>query len=357
MTLSVDHAAEGKRYLEEGLELVKNGDIDNAVECFYYAATAFDRAQEFRQVPALWEAIGKMLEPNFKEECEKWLKMLRNGDVQGVYEKWYQFPLVYHIHATTPYLWEKQVDPIHKQAWAYGWAAKHLRDAADCKAAYRCFLKAAEKAEQTKDGKKYPDWPAKLYRKAILNFIRAYGTIEHAPPEWGGVSHRELIKRGLKRMEELYLGVEKKSEAYRYLANSYRLIKSNLMEAGNLTEAEEFKRKERSALMRYYFHNRSYFRAIAEWLSGSGFLYFIIVLFLMILVVFPYIYYQWDLITSAQGKITYFDTILYSIESAINIGHGEFYAVGSGKLLNIIEAALSWLGLGVFIWWLTRRLE
>ena len=77
----------------------------------------------------------------------------------------------------------------------------------------------------------------------------------------------------------------------------------------------------------------------------------------MILIIFPCLYYWLDLVTSKQGKFIYSDAILYSIESALGIGHNEFYAVGFGKLLNIVEAALSWLGLGVFIWWLTRRLE
>jgi len=61
-TVSVDHASEGKKYLEKGLELVQNGDIDNAVESFFHAAVEFQKAQDFRQIPALWEAIGKLSE-------------------------------------------------------------------------------------------------------------------------------------------------------------------------------------------------------------------------------------------------------------------------------------------------------
>ncbi|RCV65350.1 hypothetical protein C5S53_04180, partial [Methanophagales archaeon] len=37
------------------------------------------------------------------------------------------------------------------------------------------------------------------------------------------------------------------------------------------------------------------------------------------------------------------------------MGHKEFYAIGYGGLLNIIEAALSWLGLSMSIWGVTRR--
>ncbi len=190
------------------------------------------------------------------------------------------------------------------------------------------FLKSAKNAERTEVGAQYPNWPAELYRKAILNFIRTYGTIEHAPPDKrsrSGVSYKELIEGGLKKMEDLYFGIKDKSKAYRSLATSYRSLKLNLMEAGNLIEAEQFKRKERSALMHYYFHSRSYIRAIAEWLSGIGFIYFIAGWFVPILFIFPFIYYQWVLITSVQGKVTYPDAILYSIQSALNIGHSEFY--------------------------------
>ena len=355
---SVDHTAEGKKYLEKGLELVREGDIDNAVECFYQAAVAFDRAKESTQIPALWEAIGNMLQPDFKEQSSK---LFQEKKIKDVYETWYQFPLVYRIHAASQYDWKKQDDPVHRQAWAYAWAAKHLESSTLYQTAYALFFRSAEKAEQTKVGKDYPNWPAGLYHKATLNFIRTYGTIEYSSDEKQrirrGVFDRELIKEGIKKMERHYLTIKNPSKAYGLLAMSYRLLKSTLIEVGNLVEAEQFRKKERSALMRYYFYSKSYFRAIVEWLSGIGFLYFIIALFLMVLFVFPYIYYQWDLITSAQGTITYPNAILYSFESALNIGQNEYYAVGVGKLLNIIEAGLSWLGLGVFIWWITRRLE
>jgi hypothetical protein len=358
MVPSTDHAAEGKKYLEKGLELVRKGDIDNAVDCFYHAAIAFDRAQEFKQIPALWQAIGIMLEPDFKEKRLEYLNALQSGKIQDVYEKWYQFPLTYPTDAASEYVWKKHKDPAHRQAWVYEWAARYLERSGLYLGAYTLFFRAAEKAELTEGGKNYPNWPARLYQKAALNFILAYGTIEHALDEkYVNKKVSDIIKEGIKRMERHFLGIKDRCMAYRFLALSYRLLKSNLIETGNLAEAEQFKRKERSALMHYYFHRGSYFRAVTEWLSGIGFKYFIAGLFLMILFVFPWIYYQWNLVASAQGKITYLNTILYSIESALGIGHDEFYAVGYGRLLNIIEATLSWLGLGVFIWWLTRRLE
>jgi len=281
---------------------------------------------------------------------------LDRDSTELITEKW---PLDYHIMETDE--WHEQKDEMHKLAWVYQWAAEHRERVGDLYLAYPLFFKSAKKAEQTEDGRSYPNWPAKLYQKAVLNFIRTYGTIEHAPDDVQriekGVSDKELIKEGIKKMEDLNLGIEEKSEAYSLLAISYRLLKSGLIEAGNLEEAEQFKIEERSALMHYYFHKRSYFRVVTEWLSGSGFMYFIIVLFPLILFVFPYIYYQWNLIVPVQGKITYLDIILYSIESALGIGHDKLYAIGYGRLLNIFEATLSWLGLGVFIWWLTRRLE
>jgi len=354
-----DHAAEGKKYFEKGLELVREGDIDNAVECFYQAGTIFDRYSKL--VPALWETIGNILEPDFKENRSKYFEALREGKIRDVDDEWYQFPLVYHVKAATYYDWRRQNDPVHRQAWVYGWAADHLQRLTLYEPAYTLFFRAAEKAERTKTGKDYPGWPAKLYQKSILNFIRAYGTIDHAPDKQRikkGISDREIVaKEGIKKMEEHFLAIENQTVAYRSLAISYRLLKSALIETGNLTEAEQCKRKERSALVHYYLHSKSYFRAIAEWLSGIGFMYFIVSWFIGILFIFPFIYYQWDLVTSAQGKITYPDAILYSIESALNIAHSDSYAVGSGKLLNTLEAGLSWLGLGVFIWWVTSRLE
>ena len=343
-TVSVDHASEGKRYLKKGLELVKNGDIDNAVEVFVKAAVAFERAQDFRQIPALWEAIGNLLEPAFKEEKIEWFNQLQKGIIHPVYDKWYQWPLEYRTISWDT--WKKQTDLVHRQAWAYQWAAEHREHAGDWITAYRLFLRAAGKAGRTEDSKNDPNWPAKLYYRAVLNYIRAFGT-----------TNDKEIREAIKELNAHYLKIKEQTKKYRLLATAYRLLKSNLIEAGNLGDAEQFKRKERSALMHYYFHSKSYFRAVTEWLSGSGFMYFIIGLFLMVLFVFPYIYYQWNLVVSAQGKITYLNAILYSIESALGIGHDEFYAIGYGRLLNIIEAALSWLGLGVFIWWLTRRLE
>lgn len=353
-----NHAEQAKKYLEEGLKLlVEKGDINGAVDCFYYAASAFDRAQEFRQVPALWEAIGKMLEPDFPEVCKQWLEGLRSGNIEAVYQKWYGFPLIYRIHATTPHLWKEQTDPVHKQAWAYQWAAEHLEAIADYRAACVCFVKAGEKAEQTKDGQTYPDWPAKLYYRAILNYIRAYGTLEHAPPEWRGISNREKIQKALRNVERLYLLIPDKAESYRYLANTYRSIKASLLEAGNLAEAESFRKKERSALMRHYFYKKRLLRALIEWLSGEGFLYFIIALFVLSLGVFPYVYYHLKLITSVQGDIKYLDALLYSLQSSLNIGDANIYPIGYGRLLSIVQAGMSWMGLGIFLWWLTKRLE
>jgi len=325
-TTPVDHASEGKRYLEKGLELVKNGDIYNAIEAFFHAAVEFEKAQDFRQISALWIAVGKLLE--------------QRDNIQPISENW---PLDYHIIESDE--WDKQIDLLHKQAWVYYWAAEHRERVGDLYRAYPLFLESAKKTERTTEGKKHPRWPADVYYRAILNYIRAYGTVDN-----------KEIREAIKKMDAHYRKIEK-PRACRLLAVSYRLLKSNLIEAGNLTEAEQFKREERSALMQYYLQSRCYFRAIEEWLSGSGFMYFIGGLFLMVLFVFPCIYYQWELVIPIQGSFTYSDAILYSIESALGIGHNGFYSVGGGKLLNIVEAALSWLGLGVFIWWLTRRLE
>jgi hypothetical protein len=437
--LSVDHAAKGKRYLEEGQQLIEKSEVSNAKEAFFHAAVEFEKAQDFKQIPALWEAIGKLSE-------------LKGDYIPPVTEEW---PLDYHIMETDE--WHKRKEKEHKLAWVYQWAAENRESVKDPQLAYPLFFKSAEHAEQTEQSKDDPDWPAKLYLNAALNLIRTYRSIEHVPDvhrideeylfswdnipgndngrlidflkqnygiDWvetaeikkiddgktiilstktiilsikknslylklndkytnvsleiddgrtgkfiakmensklniynEGISDKEKIKSGIEKMKTHYERFEDKGKAYNFLAISYRLLKSDLIEAGNLAEAEQFKREERSELTRYYYHKRDYFRAVTEWLSGSGFNFFVIGLVLMILFVFPYIYYQWNLVASVQGKITYLDTMLYSIELALGIGNDEFYAIGYGRILNIIGASLSWLGLGVFIWWLTRRLE
>ncbi len=344
--LPVDPAAEGKRYLEEGLQLITNGDIDNAIEAFFNAAASFDRAQYFRQLPAIWEAVGNMLEPDFREKRKEFLEALKSGKINDAYNKWYQFPLVYRVHVASHHVWEKQKDPVHRQAWAYQWAAEHMEHLADHRGAYQLFLKAAEKAEQTKDGKEYPDWPARLWYRAASSYIYHYGTIDN-----------EETMKAIHKMEHNYLKLKDKAKGYISVATAYRGLASRLMEVANLRDSEKFKRKECSALVHYYFLSGRYFRAMAEWLSGIGFIYFIVGWFVAILFIFPLIYHQGNLITSVQDTVTYSGAVLYSIESTLNIGHSKCYAVGVGELLNIIEAALSWLGLGVFIWWITRRLE
>ena len=334
--LSADHTAEGKRYLEKGLQLVKNGDIDNAIEAFSHAAVQFEKAQNFRQISALWEAIGKLSE-------------LEEDSIPDITKTW---PLDYHIVKIEDW---NRVDPMRKVAWVYAWAAQHRERAGSLNTAISLYLKSVEKAKQSEYSKKHPEWLAGIYYKVLLNCIRALGTAGY--PKESTVIDDVKVRKVIEEMENFYLKVKNRTKAYKLLADAYGSLRSNFHSTGKLTEAEQFKRKERSALMHYYFHSRSYFRAMAEWLSGIGFMYFLVGCFVTILFIFPFIYYQWDLITSAQGEITYPDAILYSIEAALNIGHSEFYAVGSGKLLNIIEAALSWLGLGVFIWWVTRRLE
>ena len=89
-------------------------------------------------------------------------------------------------------------------------------------------------------------------------------------------------------------------------------------------------------------------------------MYFVGAVFLMILVGFPTVYYEFDLITSQSQEtvITVLDALLFSIKSALGIGHRELYTHGyAGEWVRIMEGALSWVGLGVFIWWVTRRLE
>lgn len=343
-TESVDHSSNAMNHLGKGLNSIKNGNISDAIESFFHAAVEFEKAQDFRQIPALWEAIGKLSE-------------MQGDSAQHVTEKW---PLDYHVMETDE--WHKQKDKMHKLAWVYQWAAEHRERAGDPHMAYPLFFKSAKKAEQTQHSKNGPNWPAKLYHKAALNFIRTYGTIKYAPPDAQHIqkeaSDKELIEDGIKTMEMHYLKNNDRSKAYGTIAIAYRLLKSALIEHGNLLEAERFRTKERSALMHYYFQNKRFHRGIAEWLAGGGFWYFILLIFFMVFLGFPYIYYSYNLIISPQGYPTWFDAFLYSLETALIMGHDNFSAVGiSGSLLTIIETALSFFGLGVFVWWVTKRLE
>lgn len=328
--LSTNHVAEGQKNLKKGLKAIKNQKFDRAIVHLFKAAVSFEQAQDFRQIPAIWEAIGFLSDPLFKKE--------KKDD--------YQLLLEYRTISWDK--WNEQTDQFHQQAWAYQWAAEHRERAGDSITAYNLYLKAAERSEQAIHSTKYRNWPVKLYSRAILNYIRTYGTID-----------TKEMSEAIQNMDQqcdLMKNIDLK-EAYRLSAISYRLFKTNLINAGNLVEAEQLKRKERSALMHYYYHNKKYFRALAEWLSGIGFIYFIVGWAITILFIFPFIYYQWDLIIKVDGDITYLDAIFYSIKSALNIGYREYHAIGLGNLIHILESALSWLGLGVFIWWITKQLE
>lgn len=358
-------SGEGKKYFADGLEFVKKGGIDNAIECFYHAAVILDRSQESKLIPALWESIEDMIEPDFKEKHSDYFDALHQGNVNEVYSRWFHFPLMYCTDACSEYEWNNQTNKNHRQSWAYEWAGKHVERLAQTKGstayrrAYRLFARAAEKAEQTEDAKKYPEWPAKLWYLAVHNYIHAFGTTDDAVFDDCTPLRYKEARESIIKMRRHYLQIQEKDRAYKMLANAYGIFESALAEMGNLAESEQFRKEERSALVRYYFYKKHYSRAIIEWLSGDGFLYFIVLLFIMILIVFPLIYYQYALISSpSDNKVTYLDAIVYSVELALSIDHGgNISAIGYGKLLNITEASLSWLGLGIFIWWLTRRLE
>lgn len=344
-TESIDHASDARDYLKKGLDSVEIGNISDAIENFLHAAIEFERAQDFRQIQALWEAIGKLSEG----EAEDFTR--------SVTEKW---PLDYHTMEIDE--WHGQKEKMHKLAWVYQWAAEHRVRAGDPYMAYPLFFKSAERAELSETVKDYPTWPARNYHRAAINFIRTYGTIEHAPPDAQhikkGTPDRELIKNCIGLIEKHYHNSNDRSKAYGLIATAHRLLKSALIEQGNLLEAEQYRTQERNALMHYYFHNNRFDRSILEWLTGRGFSWLLVFLFLLIICGFPYIYYSHSLLVSPQGNITIVDAVLYSIETALVMGHDNFSAVGIyGKLLAIIETALSFLGLGVFIWWITKRFE
>jgi len=348
--MSGDPASEGKKFLQEGLESVKKGDLDQAVECFYHAAVAFDRAQNAKLISALWTAIGNMLEQDFQEKRSNYLEALQNGRTLEVYEKWYQFPLVYYTDAASEFVWQSCSERVHRQAWAYEWAARYLERSGSYNShegAYKLLAKAAERAELATVGRQYPNWPARLWRESISNYIRAHRTIDD-----------ETVRQAIRRMESHYLNVKERRNRYRLLANAYRVLKSDLTEMGNLPESEYFRKKERSSLMRYYFSRRNLLRAGAEWLSGAGFFYLILTLAILTFFILPLVYYRWGLIASeVSNDITYADAILYSIESTLGINRIGLYPVGYGKSVTIFQGALAWVGLGSFLWWITRHFE
>lgn len=344
-TEPTDHASEAKYYLAEGLNSIEIGNISDAIENFLHAAIELERAQDFRQIPAVWEAIGKLLEK-------------KTDDInQSINEKW---PIDYHTMEIEE--WHEQLDKTHKLAWVYLWAAEHRERAGEPQMAYPLFFKSATKAQYAKIAREYPTWPAELYRRAVINFIRTYGTIEHAPLDVQfisrGISDRDWIKDGIEQIEIHYQKIEDKRKRYELIAIAYRLLKLSLIEKGNLPEAELYRTKERSALMHYYFHNKKFHRAIAEYISGKGFRYLMMLLFFMIFIGFPYLYYSYNLIASTENWPTWITVIIYSTETALIMGHDNLTPIGiGGRLLTIIETALSFFGLGVFIWRITKRLE
>src|SRR3989344_3667827 len=345
MTHSQFHAEE---FFAKGIEHIKAGNVAPAIDAFFDAAVSSERAQDFRRIAALWEAIGKMLDPSFRREHAEWLQQFQKDGDEALEDRWYQWPLEHHTISRGG--WRDEKDPLHKQAWAYQWAAEHRESwggTRSCDVARYLFLRAARCAEQTHAGKVGLDWPIKLYRNAVLNHIKSRGSVDD----------RE-IQQAIQRIKALSLAMPDKQAAYGSLASDYRLIKAALGERGNLSEAERLRGEERSALAHYYFHKGNVLRLIGVWLSGSGFRYILITFLLLAAFVFPAAYLFFDAITVPEGVVTATDAVTYSLETALSVDH---YLVGQsgaiGTWLAIAEAFTSFLGLGAFIWWVTRRLE
>jgi tetratricopeptide (TPR) repeat protein len=343
MAESVDHGSKAKKHLKIGLQCTEKGDVDGAIEKFYQAAVEFEKAQDFRQIPSLWEAVANIAE---KKQDSPFV----------VTDRW---PVDYHVMEKDT--WDSQKDPIHKLAWVYQWAAQHRERVGDYNLAYVLFLRSAIKVEQFKEGCQDITWPARMYHLAAVNYIRTFGTIDHAPDSYHvqrGVTDRDVIKNGLKKMEEYYLKLKDTKKAYALLSINYRVLKSNLMEKGNLIEARYYKNKEHTMLSRYYLHNKRYFTCVVEWLAGTGFFYFLLGSIITIIFLFPFFYTQWNLISSATGNlVTYFDGVLFSLEAALGVGQSKLFPVGYGVVLILVEALITWLVLGIFLWWVTKRLE
>ena len=173
--ISNKHRANANKHMDEGLQWVEKGNIDKAVESFTKSALEFESAQDFRRIPALWQAVADLLEPKFKEKYKDKIEHFRKSRFDFVNEEYYQWPLDHRIIPWTKWK-DSTKESIHRQAWGYQWAAEHWERAsvpANFIIASILFLKAAEKAEQTECCKKGDyNWPGKLYYRSVLNYIR-----------------------------------------------------------------------------------------------------------------------------------------------------------------------------------------
>ncbi len=334
--MEVEHKRLANQLLSTGLQSARQGDRTKAIDQLYRSAVEFEKSQEYRGIPGVWEAVGRLLESG-------------DGQISSSSTAGTDFDIEYRV--IPDHVWLAH-DDKQRIAWVYQWAAEHRERGGDFDTAFQLYLKAGKCAEETDEAiSGNPRWPAKLYYRAVLSFVRAFG--HTSDPK---------IEDALQKMHHhnMRLKVEQNQpeRAYKSLAIAYCSIKSALIIAGNLLEARNIEQKELQATMRLHRVRKSYGNMIFHWLRSGGYVYFIMAWTLLVLAGFPSIYFLFDLIGSHGQTMDWTDAVRYSIETSLIIGHEDFHAVSLvGRFLAIAETALSYFGLGITLWYMTKKLE
>lgn len=329
---TIQHDQVGRQLMADGLSSAKNGDWDTAIDELCRAAVEFEKNQEYRIIPGVWETIGRLLARKLKLE------------IGGPSDE-----IDYRVIPID--VWRTHDDKM-RLAWVYQWAAEHRERGGDFDTAFQLYLKAGEYAEQTEEAtQKNPRWPAKMYYRAVLNFVKAFG---HTADEHIEHALDKMHDHNMRLKTEHHDGVR----AYKSLAISYCSIKSALILAGNLLEARVVEQRELKAAMKLHRARKSYGNMIYHWLRAGGFVWFIGIWSILVVAGFPLLYFLFDLISKQGVAPDWTDAVQYSIETSLIIGHDDFHAATqAGRFLAIAETALSYFGLGSTLWYMTKKLE
>lgn len=366
------HYDQAWKDLNEGLELARNGKRVEATEKLFQAARAFEKGQEYRLIPAVWEAVGKLL---------KDVQDVKN-QLHSELDKTEPFPpteLSLDYRVISESTWHDfSGNHCQRLAWVYQWAAEHKERAGDFDTAQKLYFQAAHYVEQTKEAQtERPHWAARIYYRAVLNHIRFFGSATEAEPSEGKTIFGPIKKRikgtsgrttgntdvALRKMHDYFCNLannlKKPAKGYKQLAVAYSSLKSALLEAGNVIEARDMEKGELRASRKYHYAAGNFGRYLYFWMRTGGFQWFLVVWVGLVLVGFPVLYRKAGLMVSSNNSpATFGEAILYSLETAVIMGHQVCEAAAlSSRLLAVVETSLSYFALGTALWYVTKKIE
>lgn len=365
---TADHLATAEQQLRRGRAQQAGGDHSGAIQAFLDAARGYERAQDFRQITALWDAVGRLLVEEAVPHDEWRDLQLPDHDPLGGLEH-------YVVSDAT---WEA-CDPLSRAMLVYHWAADHREAAGDLRLAYvfygqsaalgeRVLRNAEIRAKSPAERVHYHHTVAWLHYRTAVAYVRCNGTYKQR------VGFGPMLKEPevMTRIDSVEGHVEAMHHHYDAAAahrptraqslgrrmSAYRGLRAALQESGNLAEARELRARERRDLATYYRWRGNPLRAALEWCSGAGFRAIVCVLLALIAFVFPLLYAGARLVEGPDGELSLTQAVLFSVETALLMGPGTVDLVGrTGELVTVVETGLSFFGLGVLVSHLAARLD